>query len=738
MDDKNNKKSILTNPFVGARPYRVEDANLYQGRDQESIAVAHDIKDSRINVLTGGSACGKTSFIQAKLVPLLCDLRGKHERRMPIPIILTGWGEGLSSREESESGFDFHTMILKKLTSWVQIETGKSVCPDAFKHLDPSRKVLNEDFYKNKFVQNDFRSIQGVFANLNFTEEQGTITDLLSILDNLCLKRDTSILLIFDQLEEVFRSKDEADDSVIEVLNQLYHRRKNYNLLLSLRQEYIYALRPLEMVAGIPINKHIRTLRKIVTSSKSQLNSSNALDIFTEIWKCNGFENIKRKNVDRVLSNCIIRQGSDNIAVQRNANANLLLIQAICGEIWEFIHENSETGEPISRDFSDKTINEFEKKIAGDLDNVKDKVYRSALERWLEKKIHDVNEKKPDIFAKWCTARIARNLVVSDYKVAIPVDRISERLFNDVCSLNLEKNSNIHRITDEEEIRIIPDGISNKEITRIVEKTLEALGEQEVGILKYFANKKVVELVHDQLGPCIERWSEKYQKSWEDCLGSPLVKQGVEIKPFVGKPVKAREPISKVFKGCVFIAIHNRPTSSEPTHGDYVTFDGIAFKKCSLNGSIFFYCNFKDCIFEESDLAGVLFWGCTFGNIIFRNINKDDSQMKFKGCRFNGVSFEGCTIVQTSIYEDIVKGFKSILEEKPIIITDSSFELCLIEEMEPEESATREISEQTIFDIMHDRRKRVFSQCRVGSRIFQAIEKDDLGEHNLPIEIERI
>jgi energy-coupling factor transporter ATP-binding protein EcfA2 len=60
-----------TNPFVGLRPFNREEDLLFFGRGQQVIELLRKLKANRFLAIVGTSGCGKSSLIQAGLIPKL-------------------------------------------------------------------------------------------------------------------------------------------------------------------------------------------------------------------------------------------------------------------------------------------------------------------------------------------------------------------------------------------------------------------------------------------------------------------------------------------------------------------------------------------------------------------------------------------------------------------------------------------------------------------------------------------
>jgi len=64
-------RQTAPNPFVGLRPFERADSLYYFGRDTQIQALLTSLHRSRFLAVVGSSGCGKSSLIQAGLVPAL-------------------------------------------------------------------------------------------------------------------------------------------------------------------------------------------------------------------------------------------------------------------------------------------------------------------------------------------------------------------------------------------------------------------------------------------------------------------------------------------------------------------------------------------------------------------------------------------------------------------------------------------------------------------------------------------
>jgi len=63
--------AILTNPYVGPRPFGAAEAGRYFGRDQEANQLLSLVVAERLTLFYAQSGAGKSSLLQARLIPHL-------------------------------------------------------------------------------------------------------------------------------------------------------------------------------------------------------------------------------------------------------------------------------------------------------------------------------------------------------------------------------------------------------------------------------------------------------------------------------------------------------------------------------------------------------------------------------------------------------------------------------------------------------------------------------------------
>lgn len=270
--------SSINNPWLSFRQYEEKDANRFKGRDEDIKNLFHLVDDSDISVLYAESGIGKSSLVNAGIVP---NLRGNMY--LPIPYVIAV--EQLAG-EDSRLAFE------------------KNIKDQILSEIVRLNKNLPEDAqYK---VVDDFPGFNdGVFEQ--------------SLWWFLCAHRILSFgfeitpVIIFDQFEEIFKLPGKYAEAFFELLQELSIQRiperlieecqsrqlspesipsNSFKILFSLREEYVgqldywgiqrfnvpalknnrYSLQPLTNAQALEIikNQGVNTLDNIADIIVSQ------------------------------------------------------------------------------------------------------------------------------------------------------------------------------------------------------------------------------------------------------------------------------------------------------------------------------------------------------------------------------------------------------------------------------------------------------------------------------------
>lgn len=84
-------------PYLGLNPFSEKDEPFFFGRDQDKIVIARNLKISRLTVLFGESGVGKSSVLQAGVVPQLNREAENNRKEYGFPslavVVCSDWHE---------------------------------------------------------------------------------------------------------------------------------------------------------------------------------------------------------------------------------------------------------------------------------------------------------------------------------------------------------------------------------------------------------------------------------------------------------------------------------------------------------------------------------------------------------------------------------------------------------------------------------------------------------------------
>ncbi len=609
----------IINPFVGAIPYDESHSKYFYGRTADIRRVYGDASIQRLSILAGGSACGKTSFLQAGLIPAVKQLRLQSGKNAQPPVILirdwAKWRIGLkpfSSLDEFKN--QFMGLLEIAVTDMDEISiSGQSA----------------EDLYNELKIKGVMQVLLGLSEAFN------------------------GLYVIFDQLEELFVSHTFATETVCDFLAELYYLDDRIKIIVSLRQEYVHELRTLEKTIGSimqrtcflpPLKREQNSTASIMVAIKGIFNSVNI--------------NIDDSVIYEVADRCRLYTKIEGDR-RYGGEINLLQIQAFYWEFFNVLKSNPRDSNHNKAVFDQflkdnavtaRVLEKYLECIRAMYDYTEPlEVYDKALVRWIDTNLSDnIGKMSEDIQKyiydnnisgrlggiRWCLTRLSSHLSSNDYKVPINRDEHKARLLKN--ALNSEEEKNLRELFD---------------------VAIDFLG--KINVLKN-SDGPISELVHDQLGQSIRIWSEMFENSWQDSIYSPITNRGVYLKPIRVTIDKISDNYNDRFVGCI---INGEENSS---HSDSATFKGIDFHKWDFTGSIFKNCIFDDCTFSQAQLQGLIFWNCIFrNNTSIKDITYESSQLDIRGGKIEDLSIIDSCLEQLNLYPNID-------DDIPIIFTKNS------------------------------------------------------------------
>jgi predicted GTPase len=211
-------KRLPAMPYKGLSFYTAEDAPLFAGRETavKECASLMMLDSTRILLLHGSTGCGKSSFLQAGLIPYLEKKRFQFDRKSEEAIFVTATWEPLRQL----ANFVYNLAIEDK-----PIETD-----EGDRSLGLRQVLLDEE--------------SKLYSQEEFIHKRGeTAEQILDLLANLSTRLAQRFIVVIDQAEEVLTLRsgvngDRERDEFFRFVDLFPTKRLPIKLLIALRTEY--------------------------------------------------------------------------------------------------------------------------------------------------------------------------------------------------------------------------------------------------------------------------------------------------------------------------------------------------------------------------------------------------------------------------------------------------------------------------------------------------------------------
>lgn len=208
---------IQNNPWLGLASYQVQDADLFFGREKEMAVLCDVIKQNYSTVIYGKSGMGKTSLINAGLIPLL-----SADGFLPVSIKL-----------EHNGKRSYADQIIEAVTQKLEEQGGEMEGADGLEGVLPEECKLWTFFHTRIFWSKDNHRVVPVVFIDQF-EEMFTICE-----------SKTDVQNFFALLNDLFQSL--PPDDVLKLMDEKgirmdFSESTNFRLILSLREDFLARL----------------------------------------------------------------------------------------------------------------------------------------------------------------------------------------------------------------------------------------------------------------------------------------------------------------------------------------------------------------------------------------------------------------------------------------------------------------------------------------------------------------
>jgi hypothetical protein len=187
------------NPFPGLRPFVPEDSNLFFGRDQESDEVILKLLKNRYISVIGASGSGKSSLVYGGVLPKILNLKIGEASVWRI----------ISLRPENDPFGNLSEALSNGLS-------------------DISQKTIEKSVFLTDLINNP--------------------CSLSDVVRKYLIKHDDNVILVIDQLEEIFRYQTHGETEILNssvkrfidfLVDSVSKPDANIFIILTLRAEYL-------------------------------------------------------------------------------------------------------------------------------------------------------------------------------------------------------------------------------------------------------------------------------------------------------------------------------------------------------------------------------------------------------------------------------------------------------------------------------------------------------------------
>lgn len=628
----------LIRPWPGPKPYQEQDADLFFGREDDIRRIMSSILRQRLTVLLAGSGVGKTSLLQAGVLPRLRRLREEEPGNVGPIVLVRQWGR------PGPPELALVEAIREELVNLGgrQAEAGKRFCEDIQELMAvpcPTTEGL-EDAY-----------------------------DLLDAAVGYVYRLTQSVgrlILIVDQAEELLGSGLERRDPMreqraLELFASIFRRSRNCHLVLSLREEYRARLSPLSRtVDGLDIRQSlIEPLPRSTVKDAIKMAAERGGGVIL------GATNDEAPGA--ILDTVFEWMGGGPDEAPSDAEpVDLLRLQALLVEVFDYAIECAATlpvdareiviDSRVLRDFRRELIKEAGRDVSPGV------LGQQALERYIDRSLarrESDLEDTPTGLVRRLVVRMApwlsspsgfkrhnreEDLIFNAIRSDLEVLRLRSspeevrQALRELGAGGTELAVSYDPSAPEETVSGWAWGLSQATVgTRLALaglETLKILRKEEILKVSKSDTGTLYELVHDGFGSALHEWSDRRRKDIGDTLAS-IVAQCGESFSWNPRKVEQQDLLRLRWLGC-----------------NLKGFDltGVTFRECDLRGTIFLECILKACVFVDCELDGVVFKSGRWEDVQWENCAARSAlvadltwngQIVFEKCSMENASIEG-------------------------------------------------------------------------------------------------
>ena len=310
------------NPYVGPNTFSSDQAHLFFGRNREAGELLSLVASRRLVVFYAESGAGKSSLINARLIP---DLKTKHE----FEVLPVGRVSGAATEETVVDNIFIYNLMLS-------LEEGAAK-PEGLARLSLAEFLLSLEQVENKYTYQPDDAADGAAQ----TSEDGDHAPAAeeAEADYELLKR----ALIIDQFEEIFTTHPEEWQKRGDFFQQLHDAMQADPFLwvvLAMREDYVARLSTYaDLLPGELRHRYYM----------QRLREQAALEAITQPVAADKFKRPFEAGVaESLVENLRLIHTEDNEQSRWGEFVEPVQLQVVCFQLWERLRNRK--GETITKE----------------------------------------------------------------------------------------------------------------------------------------------------------------------------------------------------------------------------------------------------------------------------------------------------------------------------------------------------------------------------------------------------
>jgi hypothetical protein len=634
-------------PWPGPVPYNEDQAAVFFGRAEETEALLDQMALCRLSVLTAWSGAGKSSLLNAALVPSLRGLR-RDGHAVGTVLILNSWGR-----------------LIGESPAWM---LAAAIRDEIRRVFDNPPKGVDDS------VTADFQALHEVTLSLDDFYGLSTLehwSRLRSYVSALC-DAVGGLVLIIDQAEELLGSGLETPDpelerEVLSVIGRLHREEDRLNILISLREEYYARLRALDPYVEALASRTYRL---------SSMRRQTAEDAIIEAARNSeniALEDVAAKTIVSWVTDSKVAEPPAGGSAGRRGDGSrrafdLLGLQALLVAVTDWAEDERHVDDGSALTIDALKLEGFQKELRETWTGTDDaSLSKISLLKYIERLFEDEGDtlsimrrllvrmapflSGPGGFKRHIEeTELVFNVVWPDLQ-RLGADDANEirtelaKYRDSACRINFaaaEETAEDRLSGTARKDGLAPDAAA----ARLVDAgfgLIEYLKEKRVLKGGFARNRHTCELAHDGMGAALTEWAEKEKGQFRDVCSSVVSSGGEDFRwPQIGGDVSEMCWLACRLAGVVL--------------------KDVVFTHCTLKGTLFENCTFSNCTFVDCDMDGVLFAG---GKVLATQ-GGGDAGLVLRNCDANSAVFRGVQLIGTVTFERSQLQFAQLFHFKTI------------------------------------------------------------------------